>query len=184
MPLELVIAAMPCPSPSNTTTKWKNDAPTRLGLIGSATAVSAIPPPGSIASTMSGVACSMQPGSPCGSSAASGIAACANPYTDATMPIGGMPVAWARKVEPSHGNVVAVSWLVPPAPAHPLPYATAVAGHGDTIVPTLADGAPFDRLNMPPNSSVPSDSTSTVSTLTYAPVPVTPKPSADQPRAP
>src|SRR5262245_36089947 len=132
---------------------------------------------------MSGVACSMQPGSPCGSSAARGVAVCANPYTETTMPIGGMPLACARKVDPSHGSVVAVSTLVPPAPAHPLPYTAAVARHGDAIVNTLADGEPFDKLNVPPNSSVPSDSSSTTSTLTGVP-PVTPKPSADHPAAP
>ena len=51
----------------------------------------------------------LQPGCPCGSTADNGIDTVDKPVAAITNANGGMPVARARNVEPSHGSVVDVS---------------------------------------------------------------------------
>ena len=75
-----------------------------------------------------------------------------------------MPVARERNVLPIHAPEVAVSWFVPPPPAHPDPEATAVAGHVVLMRSRCGELTPVADENRPPIAISPCGNASIVVT--------------------
>src|SRR5262245_7072334 len=100
--------------------------PANDGVFGIGSDVVTTPATGTARPSRSGAASSEQPGGD-GRIAANGTATAVKPVTTTARPIGGMPVAVARNVEPTHGAADTVSTFGPPEPVQPVPAAVAVA---------------------------------------------------------
>src|SRR5262245_15052918 len=127
-------------------------------------------------SSRSGLTSSVQPGTPCGRIADSGIDNVAKPSTESASALLGMPDASERNVAPVHGSVVAVSTLSPPEPVQPAPSDTAVAGQVVVSCARKADGDALTMLNRPPATRSPFGSGVRDNTWSFMP-----EPNDDQP---